>query len=552
VSIRGGGVFRLHDGGWHRIAILKDAVEMTAYGATSDGQGRVWLAYPERGEIGLWDRGAIRVFSAETGLNVGAVTQLAYVGGNIWAGGESGLAFYSEGRFHTVEPAEGAQFGVVAGIAGASESGLWLSTATEILHIPQSEVSQVLQDWRHRVQYERFDPVSDLAERPSATSDTPAVMGTDGMVWVATSRGVIRVDPAHLHRNLTPPQVAIRSVIANGKSYSAYAPITIPPNPTDLRIGYSVLSYPLPERVRSRYRLLESDKTWQDGGNRVDARFGHLKPGRYTFQVAARNSDGVWNEAQTSLNFTIQPAFYQTLWFQLFYVLAGAVLIWLLYRLRLRQMTARMQLRYSERLAERTRIARDLHDTLLQSLAGVSLQLDGISKQAVVRPERFVGLVDQVREKVDACFLEARAKVWSLRSTSLEGPGLAATLREFCERIGPLTTASCEFRLAGDPSPRTPEVEEELLRIAQEAIYNAIRHARANRVLIMLEYSKKWVTLTVSDDGRGFDVEEGLRKSDHWGLKNMQERAAQVRAKYTLSSTAGTGTKIEVRLPVSA
>jgi signal transduction histidine kinase len=532
--------------------ILKDAVEMTAYGATSDGQGRVWLAYPERSEISLWDHGAIRVFSAETGLKVGDVTQIAYVGGSIWAGGESGLAFYHDGRFHTVEPAEGTQFGVVAGIAGASESGRWLSTATEILHIPQSEVSQVLQDSRHRVQYERFDPVSDLAERPSATSDTPAVIGTDGIVWVATSRGVIRVDPAHLHRNLTPPQIAIRSVIASGKSYSAYTPIAIPPNPTTLRIGYSVLSYPLPERVRSRYRLLGSDKEWQDGGNRVDALFGHLKPGRYTFQVAARNSDGVWNDAQTSLNFTIQPAFYQTLWFQLFYVLAGAVLIWLLYRLRLRQMTARMHLRYSERLAERTRIARDLHDTLLQSLAGVSLQLDGISKQAAVRPERFVGPVDQVREKVDACFLEARAKVWSLRSTSLEGPGLAATLREFCERIGPLTTARCEFRLAGEPNPRTPEVEEELLRIAQEAIYNAIRHARANRVLIMLEYAKKCLTLTVSDDGRGFDVEEGLGKSDHWGLKNMQERAAQIRAGYTITSSPGEGTKIEVRLPIPA
>ncbi len=133
VSIRGGGVFRLHDGVWNRVEILKDALEMTAYGAICDGQGRVWLAYPERRQIGLWDHGEIRLFSAKTGLNVGAVTQIAYADGNIWAGGESGLAFYAEGGFHTVEPAGGAEFGLVAGIAGASDSGLWLSTPTEEL-----------------------------------------------------------------------------------------------------------------------------------------------------------------------------------------------------------------------------------------------------------------------------------------------------------------------------------------------------------------------------------------------------------------------------------
>ncbi len=260
-------------------------------------------------------------------------------------------------------------------------------------------------------------------------------MGTDGILWFATSRGVIRLDPAHLHRNPVPPQVAIRNAIVNGRSYSVHGPVILPPHTTSLRIGYSVLSLSVPERARSRYRLLESEKGWHDGGSRVEASYDNLGPGRYTFQVVARNSDGVWNKTETPLNFTIQPAFYQTIWFQLFYVLGGALLIWLLYRLRLRQVTGRVQLRYSERLAERTRIARELHDTLLQSLAGVSLQLDGIAKQAVARPEKFVSLVDQVREKVDACFLEARAKVWSLRSTSLEGPGLAATLREFCVNV---------------------------------------------------------------------------------------------------------------------
>jgi hypothetical protein len=247
---------------------------MTAYGAVSDSQGRIWLAYPEFREIALWDHGSVQLFSAENGLNIGAITQIAYTGGQVWAGGEFGLAFYSQGRFHTVETTSGAEFRLVAGIAGAPNSGLWLSTDTEIVHIPQNEVSLVIQDPSHRVQYETFDPISDLAERPSDTSDTPAVMGNDGILWVATARGVIRVDPAHLHRNLIPPLVAIRNVIANNKSNSVYAPIILPPHTTNLRIGYSVLSFPIPETSRRK------GKRWTFRGGPCERRCAMRSPCR--------------------------------------------------------------------------------------------------------------------------------------------------------------------------------------------------------------------------------------------------------------------------------
>jgi signal transduction histidine kinase/ligand-binding sensor domain-containing protein len=552
VSIRGGGVWRQHGKVWSRIEILKDAAEMTAYGAICDGQSRVWLAYPERRAIGLWDHGNIQVFSPNKGLDVGAVTQLAYIDGNVWAGGESGLAFFGDGRFHNVEPIRGTQFGLVAGIAGASKIGLCLSTPDDIIYIPQLEINKVLKDWHYKVQYERFDPISDLSESPSATSDTPAVMGTDGILWVATSKGVIRLDPTHLHRNTTPPRVAIRSVTANGRSYSVYTPVTLLPQTRNLRIGYSVLSLAIPERVQSRYRLLGFDKDWREAGNRVEASLNNLQPGRYTFQVAARNNDGVWNSSMAVINFVIEPAFYQTVWFQFLYVVVGACLLWFIYRLRLRQITARVQLRYAERLAERARVARELHDTLLQSLAGISLQLGTIAKQAVSNPEKLVSLIREIREKVDICFVEARAKVWTLRSTSLEGAGLAGTLEEFCKRVGALTTASCEFCMTGEPRIVAPELEEELLRIAQEAVNNASRHANANRILVTLDYTKKAVVLTVSDDGCGFNTEMNQNQPEQWGLKHIQERAHQIRATYTLTSTLGVGTKIQVRAPFTA
>jgi signal transduction histidine kinase len=226
--------------------------------------------------------------------------------------------------------------------------------------------------------------------------------------------------------------------------------------------------------------------------------------------------------------------------------------MWLLYRLRLRQMTAKVNLLYTERLAERTRIARDLHDTLLQSLAGVSLQLHGISKQAATAPEKTVSMIGHVREQVDSCFREARLKVWDLRSPELEGQGLAAALREFMERIGAATTARCGLTVSGRPLPCPPELEEELLRIAQEAINNANRHAQPSEIRAALAYDAGSLTLSISDDGCGFDFAEGCRKSGHWGLKNMQERAAQIRATCKITTAVGQGTRIEIHVPLSS
>src|SRR5262249_2866140 len=158
---------------------------------------------------------------------------------------------------------------------------------------------------------------------------------------------------------------------------------------------------------------------------RRQAFYNHLGPGRYRFQVIACNSDGLWNQVGATWSFTIAPAFYQTEWFRSLFVFACAAMIWSLYRLRLRQMTRRVNVRYRERLAERTRIARELHDTLLQSLAGVSLQLGGVAKRVTSAPDAAVSQVDSIREQVECCFREARLKVWDLRSPALEDQGLA-------------------------------------------------------------------------------------------------------------------------------
>jgi len=260
----------------------------------------------------------------------------------------------------------------------------------------------------------------------------------------------------------------------------------------------------------------------------------------------------VWNEAGASFDFSIAPAYYQTAWFLAACAAAFLVLLWALYRYRVHQIAREFNVRVEERVGERTRIARDLHDTLLQSLAGVSLQLDGISKQAASYPERIPSLIARVREQVDSAFREARSKVWNLRSTSLDGQGLEGALRQLVGGIGPLMKARCSVTVTGHPRPCSPEIEEELLRIAQEAANNANRHAQATEIRIALDYSAGSLKLSISDNGRGFDFEEGLGKTGHWGLKNMQERAAQIRGRYKITTAVGQGTQIEILVPLSS
>ena len=228
-----------------------------------------------------------------------------------------------------------------------------------------------------------------------------AVRDASGILWFATPRGVARIDPARIRRNPLAPPVAIRSVVANGKPYPVSQDAVLPPLTRNLRIGYAALSLSIPERVRARYKLEGSDSDWQDAGNRRDAFYTNLGPRKYRFRAIACNNDGIWNETGASWSFEIEPAFYQTAWFNGLYVLAGATMIWLVYRFRLRQMTARVNLRYTERLAERTRIARELHDTLLQSFHGLMFRFQAARNMLPRRTEEAIEALDSALERTE-------------------------------------------------------------------------------------------------------------------------------------------------------
>jgi signal transduction histidine kinase/ligand-binding sensor domain-containing protein len=522
-------------------AAIISGLPSPAYLVFANGPGVVWVANPNG--ISVYDNGTVRKYGPQDGLPGGEVQKIVKAaGGDLWLAGEGGLARFRNGRFERADVAGGLH---LQDLALGDDGSLWLRGGGRLMKMDMREFDRAVANPGYRPLLTYY------GANEGITGVIRFISGTGKRIWVASSEGLWYLNPdARPASNPLPPPVQIETVRADGKTMTASPGMTLPRLTHNLQFDYTAFSLSNREQVQFRYKLEGVDEDWQDPGPRRQAYYSDPSPGKHRFLVKARNNDGVWNEAGASLDFSVAPVYYQTRWFQAFWVLAAGALIGVFYRFRLRQMSARVKLLYNERLAERTRIARDLHDTLLQSLAGVSLQLHGISKMTAIAPEKTPGQIDRVRQQVDAAFREARLKVYNLRAPSLADQGLAAALSEFMERLRSATTARSMLHVTGEPVDCAPEIEEELLRIAQEAANNANRHAGAKEIRIELEYLGSSLKLSVYDDGRGFHPEEGLAKTGHWGLKNMQERAAHLAGKCTITSAPGSGTKVEVNVPL--
>jgi signal transduction histidine kinase/ligand-binding sensor domain-containing protein len=536
--------------------------EDPAYSLAADpSQGGVWLGY-YKGGIAWFRDGRVRAsYSAADWLGSGHVSDLRFDRqGVLWAATSGGLSRLKDGRIATLTSRNGLPCDAVHWTLEDDAPSVWLAMPCGLVRIARSDLDGWARapDQVRRLATTVFDTSDGLRMGADAGGYTPhAGKAPDGKLWFVVRDGIAVVDPRHLPFNKVPPSVHVEKIIADGKKYwdnlsgTASTKLRLPALMRDLEINYTALSLVNAERVRFRYKLEGHDPDWrEDVENRRQVTYNDLAPRSYRFRVIACNNNGVWNEAGASLDFSVAPALYQTTWFQALCVIAAGALTWMLYRLRLRQVSARINMLHNERLAERTRIARDLHDTLLQSLAGVSLQLHGISKTAATAPEKTPSQIDRIRQQVDAAFREARMKVHDLRSPAVEGKDLTEALSDFIQRLGPTATARCTLHVTGEPLACRPEIREELLRIAEEAANNANRHAGAKEIRIAVEYRAESVKLSISDDGAGFHLEEGLAKTGHWGLKNMQERAAQLRGKCSITSAPGHGTQIEVHVPL--
>ncbi|HEY4305373.1 MAG TPA: two-component regulator propeller domain-containing protein [Gemmatimonadaceae bacterium] len=547
--VRHGVYLRRRDGVWSRFDT--SATPRPAMTIVPDGSHRMWLGYPNS-EVTIADGANVREYSRTDGLDVGNVLAIVPHGERVWIGGSAGVMRFANGRFAALVGVDGDRFRGVSGIVERRNGELWLNGADGISRISPDEAQAFVRDSTHHVRYERFDYHDGLQGIAPQLYPVPSLYeDATGELWFATESSLSHLNPARMPRNELAPPVRVRSLRAGDSTYDVSGTIALPPRTTTIEIRYTALSFVVPERVRFRYQLVGSDTGWQDVGSRREAFYTNLRPGSYRFRVIASNDDGVWNERGDEVAFRIRPTFTQTGWFKLLCWILGAGVIYLLYLLRVRMVAAQIRARFEGTLEERSRIARELHDTLLQGFAGITLHLHGILRSVDDPPDRARAVLARVVEHADAALREARLMVWDMNSPELESSTLAEALEEAARRAVAASPISLALAVRGEERRLARTVEVTALRVGTEAVSNAVKHAGAQSIEVMLEYGGQTLTLSVYDDGRGLSETsiQAAARSGHLGIAGMRERALRAGGTIDIRSTTGAGTAIRLALP---
>ena len=543
------GIFVRRGDVWNVVDVPTGFPGTTPSLAYADAAGRVWMGFKE-GAILLIDGSIRRVLSLKDGLHVGAVLAIFVRGTMAWIGGSNGLQLFDGQRCRTIVPSDGGAFGSVSGVIETSDGSLWFSEDRGLVRMGPPAIAK-LKAGANSAEYSLFDTYDGLPGATQQSQPYPTlIQSTDGKLWFGTSAGPVWIDPKNLPRNDLPPPVAIRSLTAKGKRYTSFAALRLPALTSDIEFGYTAMSLTIPERVRFRYKLDGSDKDWHDAGTRRQAFYTNLGPGAYRFHVIASNNDGVWNEAGAAVTFRIDAAFYQTIWFQTACYAAGLALMWLLYSYRLRQTAAQVHSRLEGRIAERERIARELHDTLLQSFQALMLRLQVVDD--LLPPGEAKKELEQSLERADQAIAEGRCAVYGLRSSTTTTNDLREALRAAADKFAGDGAPAFRLEVEGAARELNPVLRDEVYRIACEGLRNAFKHARARHVEAEITYAKRVLRLRIRDDGDGIpqDVLESGR-AGHYGLRGMRERAQQSGGSLEIWSRPRAGTEIDVSIPAS-
>jgi signal transduction histidine kinase len=531
------------------MALPKDS---PALSMVTDSIGNVWFGFI-RNRTAVARRGMVQVYGASDGLRLGNVTALYGRRTKLWAGGEFGLAFFDGKHFQSVIPEPPLQIEGITGIVETESGDVWLNGSSGIVHITAAELRHSAETPSTTVHGEMFSSLDGLEGLAVQFRPQPSVIeGIDGRLWFATSSAVFSLDPQHFvrsHNSVAPP-VVIEALSVGEKSYPPAQDLRLPEDTTALQIRYVGLSLTMPERVRYRYKLKEVNQDWQDVQERDVAYFSNLSPGRYHFQVIASNSDGVWNEKGATLDFLIPPMFTQTTWFYVLCVGSGGALIGLLFRFRLRQLAARMRLRLDERLRERERIARELHDTLLQSTQGLMLRVQAAANR-IMPGDATREALDSALKRADEVLAEARDRVQDLRVPLEARSDLVQSLAAVGGELALGRAVKFNVFVEGPTRELRPKILDEAYSIGREALLNAFHHAQASAIELLIVYGTRDLHVVVHDDGCGIDSDilDERSQAGHWGLKGMRERAQEIDAHLEIRSRSGSGTEVDLLVP---
>jgi signal transduction histidine kinase/ligand-binding sensor domain-containing protein len=546
---KGGGVLRLQDGNW---TDLRNRVHLPQYRCRvlyGDPLGRLWLGF-EDGEVAVHKNEEFRVYSSNDGLPGGRVLAITRDrAGNYWVGSEGGLSHFDHGHFVTLTKANGLPGNSVSGIVEDDEGFLWLAGSLAILRVSSQEVEKALLSPSYRMRGASFYATDGLRGLPRQREPFPtATRASDGRLWFSTSEGVVVIDPQHLPKNIVPPPVTIDALKADDRTLMPSSGLRLQPRTRNLQFEYAALSLTAPEHVQFRYKLEGYDEDWHGPVSVREVAYTNLPPRNYRFRVIACNNDGVWNDAGAILDFTVAPAWYQTDWFLLLCAVAAASIACLMHRLRVRQISRAISARFDERLAERTRMARELHDTFLQTIQGSKMVADD-ALDVPTDPARMQKALERLSTWLEQATQEGRAALNSLRASTTKTNDLADALRRVTEDGLIPSSMAVTFSVIGDAKEMHPIVRDEVYRIGYEAIRNAYSHSGASQLDVELRYAND-LALRVGDNGTGIDPAVTDRGKDgHFGLQGMRERAGRIGGKLAVVSSATSGTEIKLIVP---
>jgi len=516
--------------------------------------GDVWIGYPGS-VLARWDGRKQRIYSSRDGLNVGTITAITPVEAGLLVAGETGLVLLRDERIHPLLMAVPERFRGITGIVASRHGDIWLNGIRGVVRISAGELAGIATESGRPLGNKIFDLGDGMPGVAQQYTPAPtAVADGEGRLWFATNQGPAMLDPEHLRINRVVPPVHIRALIAANRRYDAESGLRLPKGTTNVRFEYTALSLSVPQRVRFRYRLKGIDTDWQEAGNRRGAYYANLRPGNYRFQVIAANNSGVWNEQGDSLDFIIEPRFTQTWWFAALCVIAAAGLLFSLYLLRLRQIAERVRMRLEERHNERERIARELHDTLLQGIQGLVLRFQAIANR-IPSDDHLRSAMEKALDRADEAIVEGRDRVRDLRASMMSS---AIDLPEAFARVGAELAEShpAEFSVVveGRLPALDPCIRDEVYWIGREVLSNAFRHANASRIEVEVSCGHEFLAFRFRDNGQGMgdDIHRNGEKPGHWGLAGMRERAKAISAELNIWSREGKGTEVELVMRKSA
>jgi signal transduction histidine kinase len=480
--------------------------------------------------------------------------------GTLWVGSGDGLFRRRQGRWRLFGRAEGVERTDLFQVAPDDQGYLWVGVNHGLLRFSRAELEAVDRGQRKLVAPVSIELLDQQREVRVTRTRQPGVWkNRAGRLRFASSRGVVSIDPRRVPLNTLPPPIRIERALVDGRPARRGEANEFPPGSGAMEFHFAAITLLDPRRAQHRYRLEGFDRDWIDAGTRRAAYYTNLGPGHYRFRVQGSNADGVWNDKGDALELTLAPHFYQSIWF---YGLAAAAALGLALSLH-RSRVARLRAFYAATLVERARVARELHDSLLQGMAAALMHLRGVRKRfaadkAAAPVETVARELKEIEQLVADNIEETRQFVWDLRDRNSQSGHdaddgddsrhLAPALTELTAKLVPPGSLEAKVVVEGEPLPLPRQVQRELLRIAHEAVVNAVQHGQARHLETRLHYDQAALSLSVHDDGRGFDLQGVAEaKPGHFGLTGMRERASRL-GQFAIESATGQGTTITVNV----